>query len=422
MQSELAHNSSKASPARNVHRFLRDRFTSKLAGLVGGRIRITDAFGSIVVGDESAELSVELTVHDTLFYEHLAKSGSVGAGESFALGHWDASDLVALVRILAINMTLLDKLEGGTARVGAWLLKIYLWSKRNTRQGSKKNIADHYDLGNDLFKTFLDDRMMYSSAVFRRPDDSLNLAQEHKLDSICKKLDLKPGDHVIEIGSGWGGFAVFAATNYGCRVTTTTISEEQYSHTKKLVAEFQLENQITVLKKDYRDLQGVYDKLVSIEMIEAVGADYLDAYLNKCCTLLKPDGVACIQAITIEDHRYESAVNTIDFIKRFIFPGSFIPALSVIMNSIARKTDFRLEAFEEIGSSYSQTLAVWRERFLAKRADILAMGYSEEFVRLWQFYFCYCEGGFRQKSIGAAQLCFTRSANTREIPGRAIYG
>jgi cyclopropane-fatty-acyl-phospholipid synthase len=285
--------------------------------------------------------------------------------------------------------------------------------RRNTRHGSRRNIAAHYDLGNELFRLFLDDRLMYSSAIFASDDESLETASERKLRRICEKLDLRPEDHVVEIGTGWGGFAIYAAGRYGCRVTTTTISAEQHALASERIAAVGLADRVTVLLQDYRDLGGRYDKLVSIEMVEAIGHQYLETYLAKCAGLLKPDGLALIQAITIEDHRYRRALASVDFIKRHVFPGSFIPSVSAILAATPRVTDLRLINLEDIGPSYALTLRHWRKRFMREVDRVLRLGYDTRFVRLWQFYLCYCEGGFLERSIGNAQLLFARPENRR---------
>ena len=295
--------------------------------------------------------------------------------------------------------------------------------RRNTRHGSRRNIAAHYDLGNDLFKLFLDENMMYSSAIFADPSgslvaESLEQASRRKIDRICRKLDLQPTDHVVEIGTGWGGFALHAATHYGCRVTTTTISAEQHALASERVAAAGLQDRITLLLNDYRDLDvgdgtGGYDKLVSIEMIEAIGHQYMDTYFKKCAALLKPDGLAMIQAITIEDSRYKQALDSVDFIKRHIFPGSFIPSVSAMLDASARTSDLRLLNLEDIGPSYALTLNHWRQRFLTRLDEVRKLGYDERFVRMWEYYLCYCEGGFIERSIGTAQMLFARPGNRR---------
>jgi cyclopropane-fatty-acyl-phospholipid synthase len=305
-------------------------------------------------------------------------------------------------------------MEGGFATLANHLLKLWHLTNRNSHNGSKKNIAAHYDLGNALFSLFLDQHSMYSSATFYQGETSLDIASTAKLKRICDKLDLQSQDHILEIGTGWGGFAIYAAKHYGCHITTTTISMQQYEATKQRIIDEDLSAYITVLLEDYRNLQGSYDKLVSIEMIEAVGHHYLDTYLKTCSTLLKPNGLGLIQAITIEDRYYHQALKSVDFIKRYIFPGSFIPCVSVIIASAARCSDLRLINLEDQGESYALTLHCWRQRFMAKLEQVREQGYSEEFIRMWEFYLCYCEGGFKEKSISNVQLLFAKPANRRQ--------
>ena len=399
-----------ALPGR-LETLLRGRLLQQMGQLRGCQLLLEDALGSVTLGQPvagEAPLEVTLTVHDPRFYRLVAANGSVGAGEAYIEGSWHCDDLVALIRIMVRNRDLLDGMETGVARLGGLAMKAWHALKRNTRSGSRRNIAAHYDLGNELFKLFLSDDLMYSSAIYASDDDTLEQASERKLDRICQKLQLGPADHVVEIGTGWGGFAIYAAGRYGCRVTTTTISQEQYDLARQRVEAAGLSDKVTLLLSDYRDLQGTYDKLVSIEMIEAIGAQYMPQYFSTIARLLKPTGMALIQAITIEDHRYAQALKSVDYIKRYIFPGSFIPSVSAMLDAASRHSDLRLFHLEDIGPSYALTLKAWRERFLARRAEVLAGGYDERFVRLWEFYLAYCEGGFRERSIGDVHLLLTR--------------
>ena len=406
-----------------IDRFLRRRLLQRLGQLSGGTVTIHDALGHQRLGGSSGPdpVHVNLRVHAPGFYRAAASNGSVGAGESYMAGEWDCDDLVGLVRLLVRNRELLDGFEGGLAKFGGMVMKAWHALRRNTRLGSRENIAAHYDLGNDLFRLFLDENLMYSSAIFADPSDTLEIASRRKLDRICQKLELKPSDHVVEIGTGWGGMALHAARDYGCRVTTTTISREQHALASERVAAAGLGDRVTVLLQDYRDLTGHYDKLVSIEMIEAIGPQYLDTYFGKCTSLLKPDGLALIQAITIEDHRYQQALRSVDFIQRHIFPGSFIPSVTAMTRSAALAGELRLLNLEDIGPSYALTLNHWRRRFFAKLDQVRALGYDERFVRMWEFYLCYCEGGFIERSISDVHLLFGRSGNRRDqyLPGMA---
>ncbi len=383
-----------ASPSTSaLDRWLRGRLLAQLAPLRGGALRVHDAEGEITLGEPAEGGAVEVWIRDPSFYRMVAAKGSVGAGEAYIEGAWRCSDLVELVRLLVRNRALLDGMEMGPARLGGALLRAWNAARRNSRRGSRRNIAAHYDLGNDFFSLFLSEDRMYSSALFAEADESLETASRRKLERICQWLDLQPGDRVIEIGTGWGGFALHAARHHGCHVTTTTISAEQFALARQRVDEAGLQDRITVLQQDYRDLQGQYDKLVSIEMIEAVGAQYLPDYFAKLGTLLKPDGLALLQAITIEDHRYDHALHSVDFIKRFVFPGSFIPSVQAIVQAKSRHSDLQLVAQQDFGPSYALTLRAWRQRFLANLAAVRAQGFDERFIRLWEFYLAYCEGG-----------------------------
>ena len=407
---ESAQHSLPLQALRGLDRRLRAQLLKQLGQLRECEVVLEDAEGSVRLGTavEGREtLRCRMRVSDPAFYRMAAAQGSVGAGESYMDGHWSCDDLVALIRILVINRDLLDAMEGGLARFGGWALRAWHALQRNTRSGSRRNIAAHYDLGNDLFKLFLCENLMYSSAVFADPSESLELASTRKLDRICRKLDLQPGEHVVEIGTGWGGFAIHAARHYGVRVTTTTLSKEQRELALSRIEQAGLSGQIEVLLSDYRDLQGRYDKLVSIEMIEAIGHQYLDTYFAKVRSLLKDDGMALIQAITIEDHRYAQALRAVDFIKRFIFPGSFIPSVQAMQGAIARSSDLKLYNLEDIGPSYALTLRHWRQRFMDRLPEVRTLGYPERFIRMWEFYLCYCEGGFIERSIGDVQLLLT---------------
>jgi len=385
---------------------------ARLRELAVGEITLRDGGFHEKFGQPSAAfpLSAEITVNAPDFYSDIAFGGSVGAGEAYIHGHWACTDLEALVRILLRNRGVLDNMETGTAMVTRPLQKLFHRLNRNTRSGSRRNIAAHYDLGNDFYALWLDERMMYSSAWYPSAGADLAEASLAKLERICRRLDLQASDHVVEIGTGWGGFAIHAASRYGCRVTTTTISKEQYDYARARIDEAGLGDRITLLQRDYRDLEGQFDKLVSIEMIEAIGHEYLDTFFAKCAALLKPQGEMVLQAITIADQRYAEAVKTVDFIKRHVFPGGFLPSLTAITGSMTRATDLRAIAVEDIGLHYAQTLRDWRQRFFARIFDVRKLGYSEEFIRLWEFYLCYCEGAFRERAIGDIQMHAIRPA------------
>ena len=397
--------------------FYKNLLLKRLDDIVDGQIQINTPTEQIILGHDidaqriAEPLFVRIEILDEEFFTAVVLGGSVGAAESYMQGAWTCNDLTTLVRILVRNSALLDEMEGGLASLASVVMKSAHSLRKNTRSGSRKNIAEHYDLGNDLFELFLDkDWMMYSSALYQSADDSLEQAQSQKLHSLCEKLHLQPTDHLLEIGAGWGGCAVYAASNFGCRVTTTTISKEQYQLAIDRVKKAGLEDKVTVLLEDYRDLQGSYEKLVSIEMVEAVGHQFVDEYFACCSKLLKEDGIAVIQAITIEDHRYEQAVKSVDFIKRYIFPGSFIPCVSLLA-SAAGKSQLRLNTLQDIGYSYALTLREWRKRFMQDLDIVKAQGYSEEFIRMWEFYLCYCEGGFLERSISNVHMQFVKPSN-----------
>lgn len=404
-----------SAPPGRINLLLRKAMLDKLACLEDAVLTIKDPLGEFVLGSEGSDgLSARIDVLDMNFYRQVALGGSIGAAESYMDQDWQANDLCRVIQIFVRNRDLLDRMESGLATLANQLLKVWHFTNRNSQQGSRKNIAAHYDLGNELFALFLDQHSMYSSATFYHPDLSLEDASTAKLERICQKLQLQPDDHIIEIGTGWGGFATYAAKNYDCHITTTTISKEQYQAAQQRVADAGVADRVTILMEDYRDLQGSYDKLVSIEMIEAVGHHYLDTYLKQCAALLKPNGLALIQAITIEDSYYHQALKSVDFIKRYIFPGSFIPCVSAIVSSASRSTDLRLINLEDQGESYALTLKHWRKRFLGALDQVRAQGYNDEFIRMWEFYLCYCEGGFKEKSISNVQLLLAKPGNRRQ--------
>ena len=386
---------------------LRRAVLRQLENLRHGLLLIQEGSDTLHFGTPQSELRAEIRVSDPAVWGLVAGNGSIGAGEAYIHGYWSTPDLTAVIRIFVANLDVLDAMEGGLARLGRPLVQGLHWLNRNTRQGSRRNIAAHYDLGNTFFGLFLSDDLMYSSALWTGADDTLEAASHRKLETICRKLELRPTDRVVEIGSGWGGFAIHAARHYGCHVTTATLSREQHDLAVERVRAAGLQDRVDVVLRDYRDLQGQYDKLVSVEMIEAVGANFLETYFAKVASLLDPRGRALIQAITIEDHRYQQALTSVDFIKRHIFPGSFIPSIEAMLRAKTRACDLALVHLEDFGLSYARTLQAWRERFLARLPEVRAQGFDARFCRLWEFYLAYCEGGFRERSIGVAHLLLT---------------
>ncbi len=401
------------APIRGRRKLLKRAFLHSLEGLKEGELCVVDQEGERCFGVLSPAFPIRgrIEVHDARFYEDCAMGGSIGAAESYMNGRWSTPDLTAVIRILSVNRETLEGMEGGLARI---VRAIWKWShklRRNTREGSRKNIAAHYDLSNDFFRLFLDESMMYSCAIFETRHDTLEQASWNKVDRICRKLRLTPSDHLLEIGTGWGTMAIHAARHYGCKVTTTTISKAQHELASQRVRQEGLEDRITILLKDYRDLTGTYDKLVSVEMIEAVGHQYFGTFFQKCSELLTPEGAMLLQAITIADQNYEQARKSVDFIQHFIFPGSCIPSNQVIADCVARNTDLRIFHVEDITPHYAETLRHWRQRFLRNQDKVRELGFSDEFQRMWDFYLCYCEGGFEERVIGDVQVLMTKPRN-----------
>jgi cyclopropane-fatty-acyl-phospholipid synthase len=390
--------------------------SNQLQKIENGELVLRDGRNEMYFGKTTTDFPspIYIDIKHPSFYIDVAFGGSSGSGEAYMKGSWVCSDLLALIRLFLRNRHVLTDMDFSLTRLKGPIHKIAHLFNRNTRLGSKKNISAHYDIGNDLFELFLDPTMMYSSAYYSKQEMTLEQASTAKLDLVCKKLELGPGDHLLEIGTGWGGLAIHAAANYGCQVTTTTISDEQFNLAKARIRDNGLEDKITVLKQDYRDLDGQYDKLVSIEMIEAIGHQYMHTYFEKCCSLLKPDGMMLIQAITIKDQLYKDALKDVDFIKKYIFPGGFLPSINSMIDAINGKTDMKLFHLQDIGPHYAKTLHDWRKRFFGKLDEIRNLGYSDEFIRLWEYYFCYCEGGFIERDIGTVQMVLTRPENRRE--------
>ena len=381
----------------------------QLEQLKAGELRISDGSDEFVFGSSAkSALSAHIQVADPRFYSEIAFGGSIGGGEAYMHGYWSCDDLVSLVRILLQNRRVLDGMETGAARFTEPLQKLFHWVNKNSHEGARRNISAHYDLGNEFFALWLDQTMMYSSAIFEHDEMSLHDAQLARMKHICDKLQLQPDDHLVEIGTGWGGLAVYAAQNYGCKVTTTTISREQYEEARERVANAGLQERITLLFEDFRHLDGQYDKLVSIEMIEAIDHELFDTYFSKCSDLLKPDGVMLIQAITIADQRYEEYRKSVDFIQRYIFPGSGLPSSAGMTGSVARVTDMRLLGLEDIGLHYATTLQRWRENFFSGIQEVRRQGFSDTFIRMWEFYLCYCEGAFLERAISNVQILFAK--------------
>ena len=395
---------------RKLDQTARKAVISLLNKLQHGQITIIEDNDRYAFGEASstASLRANITVHHSQFYSRILFGGSIGAAEAYMEGLWSADDLTMVMRILAINQQAFADMEKGLARLTAPLYKLYHSARKNTKIGSRKNILAHYDLGNDFYTLFLDPTMTYSCGIFEHAQSTLEEASVAKYDRLCQKLQLKPGQRVVEIGTGWGGFAVHAVQNYDVHVTTTTISEEQHRYAAQRFRKAGLEDRISLLKKDYRDLRGEFDRLVSIEMIEAVGHHFYNTFFQTCGRLLKDDGLMALQAITIGDQLFERHKRTVDFIKRYIFPGSCIPSVTAIGNAIARSTDLRLIHLEDITPHYAKTLREWRRQFFANIDRVRKMGYPDTFIRMWEYYLCYCEGGFAERYIGDVQIVFAK--------------
>lgn len=375
-----------------------------LSCLQKGSLTVIDQHQTMHFGQRGAKPSAVIHVDDARMYSGFAFGGSVGAAEGFIDGFWRCDDLTAMIEIFVINQDVLDAFEAKFAFATGIANRIKHFANRNTEQGSKRNIVAHYDLGNTLYESFLSDEMLYSCAVYPHANASLEEAQAHKLAKICERVELKEGDSVIEIGTGWGAFAIYAATHYKVHVTTTTISDNQYDYVAKKIEQLGLQDSITLLKQDYRKLEGQYDKLVSIEMIEAVGHAYMDTFFKTCNKLLKDNGMMLIQAITINDQRFDKYLKDSDFIQQYIFPGGSLVSIEQMTKQLKQNTDLVMHQLSDIGLHYARTLADWRERFVKSWPQIEGAKFNQNFYRLWLYYFAYCEGAFRQRAISTVHL------------------
>ncbi len=407
----------KAKAPSFIDRLAQHMVFKLLGAMQFGQIVVKDGEGQWTFGTDET-LAAHITVRDASFYRQVVFGGSIGAAEAYVDHHWDCDDLAVLSRIMVLNMDLLDRMERGLG----WVLQIFRIVghavNSNSRKGSKRNILAHYDLGNEMYRAFLDPTMMYSSAIYANGSSTLEEASQYKLESICEKLNLQPTDRVIEIGSGWGGFAIHAARNYGCHVTTTTISDAQYVEAKSRIEAAGLSDRITLLQSDYRELHGSFDKLVSIEMVEAVGRKYLPTFFKKCGELLTDKGVMLLQAITIRDNKYDQYARSVDFIQRHIFPGGHVPSVTKMVNLLTEKTDMVVRSLEDFGPHYARTLRDWRWRFAKAFPSLREHGYDERFRRLWEYYLCYCEGGFQERSISVVHLVASRPGGREETVRR----
>ena len=381
----------------------------KLSHLNVGSISVVDGEDKFSFGDTDSELQVNVQVHSQEFYVMTGSGGAMGIAEAYILGYWTSDDVVMLMRIILKNRSILMSLDNGFAKVLSPINKLIHRSRQNTLKGSKENILAHYDLSNDFYKLWLDPTMTYSCAYFRDTNTTLEDASIEKLDRMCRKLKLSKVDNILEVGTGWGSFSIHAAKTYGCSITTTTISDAQYEYAKARVVEEGLESKINVINKDYRKLDGQYDKIVSIEMIEAVGYEYISEYFRKLSSLLKPDGLMALQGITYNDQNFDTYKDSVDFIKKYIFPGSCLISISQIIDVIKNKTDLSMIDMEDITRHYAETLNRWRKNFMNVLPEVKEMGYSKAFINMWEFYFLYCEAGFLERNIGDVQMVFAKS-------------
>ena len=390
--------------------FAKNQLLKRLRQMPRGYLLIEEGDELYSFGDpeDSVGVRAKIVIKDAGAYRDIAFGGSIGGAEAYMRGKWTTPNLLDVVRLMSINIDFLNSMDDDKPVFQRMADKLFHWFNRNTEKRARDNISSHYDLSNEFFSLFLDPEMMYSSAIFPHPEADLDEAALHKLEVICQKLDLQPNDHLLEIGTGWGGLAVYAARNYGCQVTTTTISREQFEAACQRVRDAGLDDRITVLFEDYRNLSGRFDKLVSVEMIEAVGHEYYKQYFSGCASLLKSDGLMLLQAITIPDQRFEYAQKSVDFIQRYIFPGGSLPSHEAILTSVKKHTDLLMVGMQEIGEDYARTLEIWRERFVAKLDDVKALGFDDYFIRMWNYYLCYCQGGFEERIIGTSQILFAK--------------
>ena len=388
--------------------FFRSILLKKLKGIRFGRLIIVDGSSTFVYGDKDSEFQATITVTSQEFYVFLGSGGTLGAAEAYTAGYWHADNLVSLIQIIIKNKKTMGNLESGLARLANPFNKIIHKRRQNSIKGSKKNILAHYDLSNDFYRLWLDSTMTYSCGVFLNEDSSMKEASVEMLDRFCRKLKLTKNDKVLEIGTGWGSFALHAVKNYGCHVTTTTISDNQFSYVSDLISKENLWSQITLLNRDYRELEGSFDKIVSIEMIEAVGPDYVSVFFNKVSSLLRPRGLMALQGITYNEPDFKAYKNSVDFIKKYIFPGGCLVSVAQIKDVINAKTDLTLVEVEDITQHYAKTVKYWRKNFIKALPQIRSLGFSESFIRIWEFYLVYCEAGFLENLIGDFQFVFAK--------------
>lgn len=395
--------------------FAQTAFLKTLESIRGGGLELVCGGESRIFGDPQSPLRACLAVHHPRFFRRVLLGGDVGMGEAYMDGDWSSPDVVALIRLAVRNLASIEDRHSFLSKLSQALDRIRHRLKANTVRGSRRNIHAHYDLSNDFFRLFLDRRMLYSCAWYESERDSLETAQLRKLDRICRKLDLQPGDRVLEIGTGWGAFALHAAGEYGCHVTTTTISRRQHDYARRVFNDSGFGHRIELLLEDYRHLRGRFDKIVSIEMFEAVGYEYYDLYFGACDRLLAPDGAMLLQTITINDQKFDAYRRRGDWIQKYIFPGAELASLRGVLGSLARVTRMGLFHSEDLGAHYARTLAAWRERFHAALPEVRALGFDERFLRMWDYYLAYCEGAFRERHVSDVQLLLYKNARPAAV-------
>jgi cyclopropane-fatty-acyl-phospholipid synthase len=398
--------------------FYENRILSLLQQMPMGELRIELPSGELVhIGNGEGNIKADIRVNHPDFFRRAVLYGDIGFGEAYTDGLWDTSNITNVIRWFLLNVEHAPSVSGSQVKsfmlnVLRFFNKFYHKSRSNSLSGSRANIAEHYDLHNDFFALFLDPSMTYSSAIFETESMSLQEAQMAKYDRLCRQLNIQPGDHVLEIGSGWGGNAIYMAKNFGCKVTSLTISAEQYKMATERVAEAGLQDQISIQLKDYRVIEGRYDKIVSIEMLEAVGHEFLDVYFKRCHELLKKGGVLALQVITCPDSRYDSLRKGVDWIQKHIFPGTLLPSVAAINKSVNKTGDLTLVDLKDIGLHYAKTLSLWHETFNKKLDQVMELGFDEIFIRKWNYYLCYCEAAFNMRNINVMQMIYARPNNT----------
>jgi cyclopropane-fatty-acyl-phospholipid synthase len=404
-----------------THTLAKRLFFHVLSQLGEGQLEIVCPEDTYVFGSPETDLRAMVVVHNQRFFRRALFGGDMGMGEAFMQGDWSSPDLVAVVRLAVRNLDRIEKGNGLLSTLSSIADAVRHRLRRNSVSGSRRNISYHYDLGNDFYRLFLDPAMAYSCAYYQTPDDSLEQAQQLKFERICRKLQLRPSDHLLEIGTGWGGFAAYAAKKFGCQVTTTTISRQQYEYAQSLFKQpGEAGDRITLLLEDYRNLRGQFDKLVSIEMFEAVGLKYYDAYFTACDRLLKPEGIMFLQSITMNEQKFPVYRKRSDWIKKYIFPGAELASLAEVLRSLGRCTQMSLHHAEDIGLHYAETLKAWRERFLARIGQVKALGFDETFLRTWEYYLAYCEGAFREGYVGDIQLVLRKQRARLPLSWNAV--